>query len=128
MTQEQKTKLASYLYLNKELQEFLCNDFFQELKKELPKESCISEDNLNDEYREENLAMATMTVFIFLHNNRNYADIIKQNFTSYTDSQLLHHLVLGYVFYLTNVDENMDMFKDKRSICYTDAPPLYDFV
>ena len=128
MTQEQKTKLASYLYLNKEFQEFLCNDFFQELKKELPKESCISEDNLNEANREENLAMATMTVFIFLHNNRNYADIIKQNFTSYTDSQLLNHLVLGYVFYLTNVEEHMDMFKDKRSICYTNAPPLYDIV
>ena len=128
MTQEQKTKLASYLYLNKEFQEFLCNDFFQELKKELPKESCISEDNLNDEYREENYGIATLSIFIFLHNNGNYADIIKQNFTSYTDSQLLHHLVLGYVFYLTNVEEHMDMFKDKRSICYTDAPPLYDFV
>ena len=128
MTQGQKMKMISYLYLNKDLQEFLCNDFFQELKKELPKESCISEDNLNDECREENYGIALVSIFIFLHNNPDYANIINKNFSGYTDMELAKHLTLGYVFYLTNVDEDIDMFKDKRSICYSDAPPLYDIV
>ena len=78
MTQGQKMKMISYLYLNKDLQDFLCNDFFQELKKELPKESCISEDNLNDECREENYGIALVSIFIFLHNNPDYANIINK--------------------------------------------------
>lgn len=129
MTQEQKITLVDYLYLNKETQSFLCNDLFQELKHTIPETLCISEKNINDEIRINNYSCVKMLILIFFQKNPDYKDITKKLFANFTEKKLIEHLILGYVFFLTIIDKNnIDIFKDKKSICYTKAPALYDII
>jgi len=130
MTKKEKIALIQYLYLNNETQTFLCNDLFQEFMSIIPKNVCISKENLNKETRENNYSIVKLLITIFFKENPEYKKITTKLLSNYTENKLVEHLILGYVFFLANIDRKKDIniFKDKKSICYSEAPPLYHVI
>ena len=130
MTKEEKIALIKFLYLNDETRDFLCNDLFQEFKNIIPKTMCLSNENLNDDMRAYNHSCVKLLIQVFFNENINYKELTKKLFSHYTENRLIEHLILGYVFFIANINnkEDIDIFKDKKSICYSEAPPLYNLI
>lgn len=127
MTQEQKVKLLKFLYSNE--QTFLCNDLFQELLNIVPKTKCICSRNIVDKIRYDNYIEVFSFIKQFLDSNLDYKSILLKIFSSYEEQELIKHLIVGYVFYLAMLDnKDLDIFKDKRSICYTEGPSIVDIL
>jgi len=127
MTQEQKVKLLKFLYSNE--QTFLCNDLFQELLNIVPKTKCICSRNIVDKTRYDNYIEVFTFIKQFLDRNSDYKSIVLKIFSSYEEQELINHLIVGYVFYLAMLDnKDLDIFKDKRSICYTEGPSIVDIL
>ena len=127
MTKDQKASLLKYLYINDDIRIFLCNDLFQELMNYLPYNKCIGIENCNSEIREKNHAEVIETINNFLINNKDYDDIIKKIFSHYKREDMMNHLLLGYVFFIS-IEKDIDIFRDKQSICYTEGPLLFDLI
>ncbi len=44
---------------------------------------------------------------------------------------MVEEFIIGYVFYVVNTDKNnagVDIFKNKKSICYTSGPTILDIL
>ena len=122
MTKEQKLKLLKFLYPNEEICNFMCNDFYQELANIIPYHVCISAKNLVQKNRENNWEFVKEKLITFLNNNKNYSTELAR---LYRESQLnnkIDEFLIGYVFFIanTNKTKEVDIFKDKRSICYSE--------
>lgn len=129
MTKEQKMNLLRFLYSNEQTQSFLCNDLFQEFMEIIPKTNCICSANQILKTRRENHTNAVLSIHEFLANNPDYYSIVKSMFSHYEDRELEAHLLMGYVFYLALVNNSdIDIFKNKKSICYTDGPSIVDII
>ena len=105
MTKEQKINLLKFLYLNDQTQTFLCNDLFQEFMSIIPKTNCISEDNFDTDIRRNNYDDAINSIHNFLIDNKDYKVMVA----------------------LTE-NKDIDIFKDKNSICYTEGPSILDII
>ena len=129
MTKEEKIAVMNYLYINNETKQFLCNDLFQEFLSIIPENICISEENKDDKKREQNYSCVKMLIYLFFENNLEYKKITTKLLSNFTYEKMVEHLIIGYVFYLANIDnKNIDIFKDKKSICFSEAPPLYQII
>lgn len=116
MTKEEKIKLLKYFYPNEEIQNFMCNDFFVELKQVLPLNICISSKNQVNKTRQENLKLAQTLIKDFLKANPVYTKTLKEFF----DNIDIDYILESYVFYLSNTNnKEVDIYKDKNSICYS---------
>ena len=129
MTTEQKMSLLKFLYLNDQTQTFLCNDLFQEFLSIIPKTKCICSDNIVSTTRRNNYDEALNSIHNFLRDNKDYKVMLEKAFSGYEQKFLEAHLLMGYVFYIALTEnKDIDIFKDKSSICYTEGPSLYDVI
>ena len=129
MTKEQKMNLLKFLYLNDQTQTFLCNDLFQEFMNIIPKTNCISEDNFDTDIRRNNYDDAINSIHNFLIDNKDYRVMVEKYFSGYEQDFLESHLLMGYVFYIALTEnKDIDIFKDKSSICYTEGPSIVDII
>ena len=129
MTKEQKMNLLKFLYLNDQTQTFLCNDLFHEFLSIIPKTKCICEDNADSTIRRNNYDDALNSIHNFLIDNADYRKVIENAFSGYGQDFLEAHLLMGYVFYVALIEnKDIDIFKDKSSLCYTEGPSLVDII
>lgn len=123
MTKEQKQILLKFIFPTDEIRNFLCNYFFQELLVIIPTSLCISKDNMVNKTREENAQIVKNKVIDFLKNNNNYVVELAKLYHNKDVMGRVDDFITGFVFYLTCVNDkfqNIDIFKDKKSICYTE--------
>ena len=126
---ERKQKLLNYLMPNKEKRNFLCNDLFMELKELIPDSIIISMKNNSLKERKKNYQTVETIILNFINNNINYKKQIKDLF-NLNETDILTDLVIGYVFFVINTNAkfyHIDIFKDKRSICYSPIS-IIDFI
>lgn len=131
MTTEKKLALLRYLYLNDKTQQFLCNDLFQELINIVPKNKCICKDNISPETRQTNYSSVFSAINEFFNHNPDYRSVVCSLFSHYDQSELETHLLTGFVFYIALTSPeylDIDIFKDKKSICYSDGPSIADII
>lgn len=124
MTEEQKRKVFDYYFPNEELRKFLCNDFYQELSNLLPTDICIGKQNLDDKLRTKMLTKVILLVKDFILINPIYQEALSELFKSKKEDLFifLDDIVKGYVFYISITKDEfkeIDVFKDKRSICWS---------
>lgn len=122
MERERKEKLLKYLFPTEQIRKFLCDDVYEELTFLIPKNLCISTNNLKVATRKENLEKVTSLVREFLKENPDYTKLLIEYYGYDDIIRIVNDIVIGYVYYLTNCYGNyfhIDIFKDKRSICYS---------
>ena len=122
MDNARKSKLINYLYQNKQVVEFMYNDFYVELIKILPKKICFSNDNLNSDIRKSNLTKATLIIKDFLSKNTIYYTKLKDIYNFKNIDAIIKDIIAGYILYLTphiNKNTGADVYADKRSVCYS---------
>ena len=130
MTNEQKQKMVEYLYPTDQILDFMCNDVYQELLNVIPTNLIIHTNNLVHSVRENNFKLVKENVFKFIILNKNYK---AELFNLYKHSMLapiVHNIIIGLTFYIVNTNEkyhNIDIFKNKKSICYQKVSIL-DFI
>ena len=120
MNFERKQKLLKYLYPTEKIRSFMCNDLYVELHAVMPK-VCILSKNVNFQIRKKNLESVYNTVKVFFKNNHNYKRQIEGLFCDKNYEEVLNDIVIGYVFFVantSNIYSKIDIFKDKKSICY----------
>ncbi len=121
MNDERRMKLIRYLYPNEKTRQFLCDRLYDELTEVLPKYKCISSNFIGHATRKVKLQEAKDTIKKFLNSKQNYIDFLLQAYDSKNFDEIIDKIVIGYVFYLTLTKDNcrrLDIFRDKRSICY----------
>lgn len=131
MNSEQKMMLIKYLNLDGEVGEFLTNDLFQELHSLISMDICISDENLILQKRKENKDWAVKVIKDFLKENNKYQEQVDFYFGMYDMIDIYEHLLMGYVFYFSSLSHKynaIDIFKDRRSIVYSDSPAIYDVI
>ncbi len=122
MTDEKKLKLLKYLFPTDEIRIFMCNDFFVELLNVIPKKLCISTQNISVQKRKENYQSVLGLLRKFLKENANYRKIVLQLYNADKLEELEEQIIIGYVIFLIHCDKRwywLDIFQDKRSICYS---------
>ncbi len=103
----------------------MCNDLFQELQKKIPNRICISDANTYESVRKRNFSEVKRTIKRFVAANSVYSKAIKEIYQSKIDNNILEEIVISYIFFLANTEhKNIDIFKDKKSICYSEISLL----
>lgn len=117
----EKQKIVKYLYPTKELMGLMCNDIYQELLEIIDVESCISEDNLDDLVREQNLEFVRGAIKGFVVNNKVYQQVLFEHYKHQNIDIIVYDILIGLVMYISSIiDEfrEVNILRDKRSICY----------
>ena len=120
MYKEDKDKILKYLFPNEELREFLCDNLFLDLSKEIKVQNCISPKNFNIETRTENKSIIISKIQEHI-NTKNYHVQIKKFYNCDFDGAV-KYILPAFVYYLTQFNfkySGVDIFKDKRSVCYS---------
>ncbi|MGN1201329.1 MAG: hypothetical protein ACI4R8_03645 [Candidatus Caccovivens sp.] len=121
MNKSQKLKLMDYLYPNEEARSFICNDLYQELLKYIPSSLLISTDNIPKEKRLINIAKVKQTIITFLIKKNYERVLLKKIGLLAINNDVIEELITGLTFFVSNTEErckDVDIFKDKKSICY----------
>ena len=129
MNLERKQKLISYLYPTVEIMDFMCNDVYQELKEVIPLQCCISYKNNVSIVRTENLKFVKQKINTLIENDV-YKKILFELYKSNNLNKISNDVLIGFVFYVSNIKRrynNIDIFRDKKSICY-ERISLLDFI
>lgn len=124
MNKERKEKLLNYLYPTEEIAEFMYCDFYTELALILDKKVCFSQANLTNVTRKNNLKIAREIIAKFLNENALYKNKVYEFFPKTPESVIIDNILYGYTLLVsTNINRGTgaDIFKDKRSVCYTIA-------
>lgn len=114
-------KMVKYLYPTKQIMDLMCNDIYQELLEFIPLDMCISEDNLNTQIREQNLAFIHGAITGFVLGNYNYKKILFEYYKHTNIEWIVNDIIIGLMFYISNIIEefnNIDIFNNKQSILY----------
>lgn len=117
----EKQKLVRYLYPTKQIRELMCNDIYQELLEVIPMENCISEDNVDDRTRENNLSEVRGVIKGFVLGNSVYKQILFDYYKIDNLEWIVGDILIGFVLYISTLSEgfeNIDILSDKRSILY----------
>mgnify|MGYP004667715645 FL=1 len=128
--QDKMMKFLRYLYPTDEIQDFMINDFYQELGEIIPKTKCFSSENIVNVTRKNNYNYVKTSIIEFLNTNPTYQKEL-QKLLKRPANDMVEEFIIGYVFYVVNTDKNnacVDIFKNKKSICYTSSPTILDIL
>lgn len=131
MNSEQKIMLIKYLNLEGDVGNFLTGDLFQELRSLINIDTCINDENIMEKIRNENKENALDAIKTFLEKNGEYQELVDFHFGIYDMIDIYEHLLMGYVFYFSSLSHKyraIDIFKDRRSILYSDGPAIYEII
>ena len=121
MINKKDNKLLSLLFPTPEIREFFCNDLFVEINNQISTSLFISSYNKINKVRSTNFEMIKLKIENILKNNLDYLDKIKRLFFCNDMENLLDEIIAAYVFYISMTNKKfagVDVFNDKRSICY----------
>ena len=121
MNNERKEKLLKYLFPTEEIRKFVCNDLFMELSEIIKTTDCISSKNIKNSVRQENKEKVEKQIKEFIKQNPNYEKMLLELYHQKDISQIYDDILIGYTFYLASTYGRIgeiDIFKDKKSICY----------
>jgi len=121
MNISRKQKLVEYLYPTDEMMSFMCNDLYQELLKVVSPTNCISSKNMANKVRLENLRFVKQQIIDFVQSNKCYHEQICYYYKAKDSNKALYDILIGLVFFIantTNKYSRLDIFYDKKSICY----------
>lgn len=121
MDNERKTKLLKYLFPTEEIRKFVCNDLFMELSEIIKTTDCISSKNIKNAVRQENKAKVEKQIKDFIKENPMYEKMLTELYHQDNISKVYDDVLIGYTFYLASTYGRIgeiDIFKDKKSICY----------
>ena len=121
MNIERKQKLLKYLYPTEKIRSFLCNDLYMELHELIPRQLCISTQNMTLAVRKGNLNKLETIITSFLEGNKEHYQSIMQLCQNQSWDTIIQDIVIGYTFFTTNLISRyngIDIFKDRRSVCY----------
>ena len=124
MTNEKKTKLIKYLYPTDKIRHFMCNDFYQELLNYISVNILICTQNKTNKIREENVKFARDKILWFLQNNNSYVDELKILFRDDKIFDRVDDFVIGLTFFVSCINNKfneIDIFKNKESICFCEV-------
>lgn len=128
--QDKMMKFLRYLYSTDEIRDFMINDFYQELGENIAKTKCFSSENVVNATRENNYNYVKKSIIEFLNTNPTYQKEL-QKLLKRPANDMVEEFIIGYVFYVVNTDKNnacVDIFKNKKSICYTSSPTILDIL
>ena len=128
--QDKMMKFLKYLYPTDEIRDFMINDFYQELSEIIPKTKCFSSENVVNATRENNYNYVRTSIIEFLNTNPTYQKELQKLFKKPVN-EMVEEFIIGHVFYVVNTDKNnsgVDIFKNKKSICYTSSPTILDIL
>lgn len=120
MTQEEK--FLQLLYPTEDIRKIMINDVYQELLERIPTTWCISSKNLTKAIREENYKKVLSSISNFIEENSDYKKVIQSFYR-----ENIEYVLYGFMFYISHTNEkytNVDIFKDKRSILYSEISLL----
>lgn len=129
MDEIRKERICTYLYGTDETRKFLLNDLFQEFSLIIDDNECISRKNCLNKTRKRNKVIVTTKIVLFLKENTIYYNKLDKIYPNMLFNDVIKMLLLGYVFYLSQVKiefNNVNIFKSKKSICYSNEPTIYD--
>lgn len=124
-------EFIKYLYPTDEIRNFMCNDLYQELNEIIPKTKCFCSDNIVSKTREENYMFIKTHIVNFILTNDNYKKELNKLYKDREFDDLINDIIIGYVFFTVNTDDKNkgeDIFKNKKSICYSVAPSILDIL
>ncbi len=128
MAYKKVEELMGLVYPTDSAREFLCNDFFQELLEIIPQSLCINSFNTVKKVRLKNLTIVKRKITGFLLQHTQYQEEIMRIYRcEKIDKYIINRFVVGYVFFIAKTTEkfkDIDIIKDKRSICYYDIDML----
>lgn len=127
MNTKEKELLIKYLFPTEEIRKFLINDIYQEFNEFLPKENLFNERNMKTEQRLNNYNQYCSLIKDYLNNHSDYLKEVYGVYHNINIESLIDDLLMGYVFYLSEIDDKLqkfDIFKDKKSICFTEISIL----
>ena len=117
-----KTKLINYLYPTEEIAKFLFCNVYSALKTILPRKVCFSDDNYNETTRNRNYIIAKNTIANFLEETPFVRNKLNEYYLNKEVDNLVNDILYGYLLYLTpkiHKGTGADIFRDKRSVCYS---------
>ena len=117
----QEQKILNYIFLTKDLQTFLCNDLFMELKPLIPLKLCFNKLNKNTTIRQGNYIKIKQIINNFIKINKNYELKLKQLYSGFNLEEIINSIIVAYVFYIYKTNKNyskIDIFKNENSVCY----------
>lgn len=129
--EEKMLKFIKFLYPTDEIRNFMCNDLYQELNEIIPKTKCFCSDNIVSKSREANFLFVKTNVVNFVLNNPNYKQELAKLYKGRDFDDLINDIIIGYVFFVVNTDDKNkgeDIFKNKKSICYSVAPNIWEML
>lgn len=122
-------EFMKYFYPTDEIRNFMCNDLYQELNEIIPKTKCFCCDNVVAKTREENYMFVKTHIVNFVLTNENYKNELEKLYKGRDFDDVVNDIIIGYVFYVVNTNEKNkgeNIFKSKKSICYSIGPNILD--
>ena len=120
METKDKQKLVEYLYPTDQLMNFMCNDLYQELLCLMPKSLYLSTKNLSGKIRKQNFQKVKQEIVKFILTNLNYKTELFKHYKHTMISPILYDVIVGLTFYIASTSDkyqDVDIFKDKKSVC-----------
>ena len=127
-----KTKVKEYLYQTIETEKLL-KEINEDIYKLIDAEILINEKNINQEYRKKNYRKLYNLLEKYFNQNYNLYDKLLSiyNVNNVYIEEIITDVIYNLVFDYSQRQEqfkNMNIFKNKKSICYDEKPTLYDIL
>ena len=127
-----KTKVKEYLYPTIETEKLL-KEINEDIYKLIDAEILINEKNINKEHRKKNYRKLYNLLEEYFNQNYNFYDKLLSvyNVNNVYIEEIITDVIYNLVFDYSQRQEqfkNMNIFKNKKSICYDEKPTLYDIL
>ncbi len=127
-----KTKVKEYLYPTIETEKLL-KEINEDVYKLIDTELLINEKNINKEHRKKNYRKLYNLLEEYFNQNYNLYDKLLSvyNVNNVYIEEIITDVIYNLVFDYSQKQEqfkNMNIFKNKKSICYDEKPTLYDIL
>lgn len=127
-----KTKVKEYLYPTIETEKLL-KEINEDIYKLIDTEILINEKNINKEHRKKNNRKLYNLLEEYFNQNYNLYDKLLSvyNVNNVYIEEIITDVIYNLVFDYSQRQEqfkNMNIFKNKKSICYDEEPTLYDIL
>ena len=127
-----KTKVKEYLYPTIETEKLL-KEINEDVYKFIDAEILINEKNINKEHRKKNYRKLYNLLEEYFNQNYNLYDKLLSiyNVNNVYIEEIITDVIYNLVFDYSQRQEqfkNMNIFKNKKSICYDEKPTLYDIL